>query len=71
MNTRTVILNNKQWMVCWKDMCDHLGYVPAWDEYYKHFQYFGGISYEGTPDEGFRIIFDTSENAMAFKLTWT
>ena len=37
MNDRTVFLAYDQWMECWREMCDTLGYVPAWDEYPEYF----------------------------------
>ena len=71
MSSRTVILNHKQWMRCWKDMCSMMGFVPAWDQYMRHFQYFGGINCDLTPDEGFVISFETTNDAVVFKLRWT
>ncbi len=70
MNDKTVVLNKKQWMNCWKDMCDTFGYVPSWDEYMRHFQYFGCVNYVSTDDEGLEIIFKTKKEAADFKAKW-
>lgn len=68
-----VILEPKQWIECWKEMCDTLGYVPSWDQYPE---YFGCIYCDPSNhqihghDEGLRIVFDNAIDAMAFKLRW-
>jgi len=73
MNNKTVILEPDQWDDCWREMCDTLGYVPAWDQYPK---YFGCISCKPSDhllhghNEGLKIVFENEIDAMAFKLRW-
>ena len=70
----SVILEPKQWDECWREMCDELGFVPAWDQYPK---YFGCIFCESTNhhihghDDGFVIVFEEATDAMAFKLKYS
>ena len=73
MNNKTVILDPNQWADCWREMCNELGYVPAWCDYSK---YFNCVSCDLTDsqihghDEGLEIIFENEIDAMAFKLRW-
>lgn len=73
MNNKTVILEPDQWMECWKEMCEELGYVPSWDGYSK---YFSSISCKPSYHQihghavGLKIVFDNEIDAMAFKLRW-
>lgn len=60
-----VILKHDRWMRLWQKMCNDLGYVPSWDEYPG---YFGCIDCDSTMDSGLKIIFETKEEALLFKL---
>lgn len=67
MNNRTVVLEHDQWMDCWDEMCDALGYIPSWCDYPE---YFNCVSCDSTSFEGLEIVFRNTTDAMAFKLRW-
>ena len=78
VRTRVVVLEEEAWMRLWEHLCDVFGCVPAWDQYVdvigsgcQWVESVEVVGSNGKVGDGIEIGFNTSANAMAFKLIWS
>ncbi len=71
-----VILDEKQWHICWRAMCKRIGGAPSWCDYPKYLAH--GVVHADSANypeqniyDGIEVWFETPEDAMAFKLEWS